>query len=147
MLFPYFKYLFVYWCWRMIFPLLFHITLLYHIYGIQRFFKSCVKSSGSMGITKGFPGTAPPSSCLNFLIISAIATSPNHLMPSFPVIWVNIISMALFKYNVTSSFSSFWFFMKLFLCCTEGYYFPSNIISIFSMPAPSADILGVWFSI
>ena len=109
-------------------------------------FKYRIKSSKSMGITTGFPVTTPSSICLNPLVVTAILTAPDHLVPYFTAIWVNITSMAVCKYDVTSSFSVLLVFMRNCLCFIDGYYFPSNLISSLSIPYPEEALLGIWLS-
>ena len=65
------------------------------------------------------------------------------LMPSFDVIWVNITSMNVWKYDLNSSFLVLLGFMRNCLCCTEGYYFLSNLVSGLSITAPVAALLNI----
>ena len=86
------------------------------------FFKSCFKRSGSVGITKTFPGSDPSSICLISSIIVTIMTSPKCLMPYFSVIQLIITSMDVYKYDEASSILVYLILWGIF-GCTKEYYF------------------------
>ena len=57
---------------------------------------SSVNNVGSIGWTTSFPGIAPLSNWLNYLMMSTTYFSTKILMPQFPSICVNITTTALF---------------------------------------------------
>ena len=98
--------------WHMNRPSLFHIDL--HISNFTAYiaFESWFKRTSSVGINTGYPGTDRSFICSRYLIISAIATSPKRMIPSFDFIWVNIKTMFICKYYVACLLSVFFVFMR-----------------------------------
>ena len=145
MISPYFIYLF--WLLALAYHLPFTIP---YRFTVIKFTTSndCLLSwfniSGSVGITTGFIGTEPSSICLSYLIIVSIVTSPKCLMSYFVFIWVNITSMAVFKY-VAYFLPVLLAFVRNWLSFMDGYYSLSNLISILSITATVPDLLGLEF--
>ena len=98
-----------------------------------------------MGITTDFPGNAPSYRCLRYSIIAAITISPNYLMPSFGFIPVNKYFHGRLQIWCGLLIIIFLGFMSIIMCCTEGYYFPLNIISSISIPYTAEPLLGLEF--
>jgi len=97
----------------------------------------------SYGSITGVPFTAPSFSCENYLIVAAIASSPNILMPLIALICVNVTFTARLHKLFPSSL--FICFMNNCTCKYDPSDLPRKSICNLSAPSPFFTLLARLF--